>query len=266
VKMFSMLVLLAAPIALTACSTFGHGQNASVDYVRKMHRLDRELAHSKQQLEDLKNRNMVLETKLANRVAQGQDSGEGFTESVSIAQEPAAVAPFREQPENVPAIAADTVKPVLNAKPVVTKPVETKSAGDRGEQMIYSKIIDTYRLRQTAELKKSVQILLKAYPDSVYADNALFLTGSLGFETNDYAYARMQLDRLIQTYPHSNKVVSALFALAVIGKREGKFTDARNKLISIKALFPGSPEAMRVNVELKLLGNAASVPNKKRET
>jgi TolA-binding protein len=244
VKLSSVLVLIAGCAVLNGCASFGTGHRASVDYDGKVRKLSRELQRSNDKLEDLKAQNMVLKTKLKLKARQE------ITESLNVVS---------ELPKAEPAT-------VVTAAPVAeTAAVAQKSAGDVGEQMIYSKVIDTYRMREVAELKKSVQILLKAYPDSIYADNALFLAGSLAFELGDLPYARLQMERLINEYPNSNKAVSALFAKAVIEKRERHFQAARQGLMTIKNKFPGSPEALRVNVELKLMGLMAT-PSKKRES
>ncbi|HVK62635.1 MAG TPA: tetratricopeptide repeat protein [Bdellovibrionales bacterium] len=256
----SVLIAMTSVVAtLIGCSSFSLSRNRNVDYSRPQKSLARKQPVDKEDFEFLKQRQMVLQQRKKLR-ARGE-----LTESVMPIQQ----APFPEKSENKIAAAVEVVKPVAAAEVLkkaeaTVKTREPKSAADLGEQMLYSKIIETYRMREVAELKKSVQMLLKGYPDSVYADNALYLAGSLGFETNDYAYALLQMDRLINEFPNSNKVVSALLAKASIEKRQGRTAAARASLLKIQKQYPGSPEALRVSVELKLLKLAAQ-HNSKRE-
>jgi TolA-binding protein len=130
------------------------------------------------------------------------------------------------------------------------------------EQRLYSKVLESYRRHSVAETTKSVQLLLKTYPDSVYADNALYLAGLLSFEKGDLARAAEFMERVLREYPRGNKVVSALFAKAMIQKNQGRWLDARNILRGVRQHYPGSPEAARAVLELKFIDISA---NKKRE-
>ena len=104
-----------------------------------------------------------------------------------------------------------------------------------------------------AELKKSTELLLKSYPDSVFADNALYLDGLLCFEANQLPQAEQFLNRVISELPQSNKVVAAIFAKAMIAKKMKKYGQAESVLQQVARTFPGSPEAGRVNFEIKLM-------------
>lgn len=136
---------------------------------------------------------------------------------------------------------------------------KAESVVSTGEQRLYSKVLETYRAHQNEDLQKALQILLKTYPDSVYADNALYLAGLLAFESNDAVRAAHFMDRVIREYPKGNKMVSALFARAMIDKRLGKIGLAKQMLQSIQKSYPGSPEAHRSATEMKLIEMASSV-------
>ena len=130
-----------------------------------------------------------------------------------------------------------------------------------GEQRLYSKVLEVYREHRLAEMQKSVSLLLKTYPESIYADNALYLAGLLAFENGDADRASYYMERVLREYPHGNKAVSALFAKAMVEKRRGKPQQARTLLQDVRKYYPGSPEATRANLETKLIDVAATGKN-----
>ena len=129
---------------------------------------------------------------------------------------------------------------------------------ETGEHFLYSKILDTYRTRSTEALQKTLQMLLKTYPDSIFADNGLYLAGLLAFEAGKLGQAKFYMDQLVRDYPTGNKVVSALFMEAMIEKQSKNFGRAKLMFERVAKLFPGSPEAAKVNSEIKSLRFVAS--------
>ena len=127
------------------------------------------------------------------------------------------------------------------------------NSGSSGEHYLYSKVVNSYREHKIAELTKSTHLLLKSYPDSVFADNAIYLNGLLSFEMSEYAHAEQYMNQVIREFPQGNKVVGAIFAKAMIAKKMKKYSQSESILQQVARTFPGSPEAGRVNYEIKLL-------------
>lgn len=187
-----------------------------VAYEERIQVLERELRRRQLEIQDLKDRNAVLEARLRR--------GEPTPEAIETPQKEA---------------------PTRAANPEPT-----------GEQMLYSKILQTYRKRNLSEMEKSLALLMKTYPDSVYADNALYLCGQLAFELGNHQLAGQYMDRVLRDYPKGNKAVSALFAKAIIEKKLARFDQAKRLLEQLRDQYPGSPESMRVATELKLIDMA----------
>ena len=168
-------------------------------------------------------------------------SGAGLSQKLTSQR----AAPPRVLPAKVApaAIVLDTPEAEASSEDVV----------QTGEQKLYSKVLETYRSHNPVELQKVLEILLKAYSDSVYADNALYLAGLLAFENGDLPRAMVFMERVMREYPKGNKAVSALFAKAMIEKRQGKFPQAKESLRSVRSLYPGSPEAARAGNEVKFI-------------
>jgi TolA-binding protein len=193
------------------------------------------------QLAEVKERNLVLEKREQMR-SRELDSGE-LAEAVPV--------PFSER-NSAPKVSAVTeavVAPVPAREPVV----QSVGSAETGEHFLYAKVLETYQKRNVAELQKSTQLLLRTYPDSVFADNALYLSGMLALELGDMARASSFMDRVLKEYPLGNKAVSALFAKGVIEKRSKKPNEAHKLFLKVRSLYPGSPEAARVGLEFELL-------------
>ena len=170
---------------------------------------------------------------------------------------------LNEVSAHTPGVGTDDLSFALRSSKKLTPPlvkstspadeIFAANSGSSGEHYLYSKVVNSYREHKMAELTKSTHLLLKSYPDSVFADNALYLNGLLSFEMRDYARAEQFMNQVIREYPQGNKVVGAIFAKAMIAKKMKKYSQSESVLQQVARTFPGSPEAGRVNYEIKLL-------------
>jgi TolA-binding protein len=114
------------------------------------------------------------------------------------------------------------------------------------EWLFYSKIIDSYQKKNGADLDRMVALFLKAYPQSVYADNALYLQAKWELASGEYQKSLNTLARLLSLYPDGDKAVSALYTKGVILSRMKQSSAAKETFHSLLALYPGSPESRLV--------------------
>lgn len=158
-----------------------------------------------------------------------------------------------------------------SAKPVSLKPnkmtksnLQTSTKKDRmvltgvdafgpGEKVAYAKVIQTYRKENLAETRIAVNTLLKFYPRSVYADNALYLQGILQMKKGQTGHAIKSFDQVIQEYKKGNKRASAMFAKSVAYKRLNLKGTAKKYLKMVMKNYPGSVESQRAWMELRLM-------------
>lgn len=158
-----------------------------------------------------------------------------------------------------------------SAKPVSLQPnkvsksnFQTSSKKDRlvlsgvdafgpGEKVAYAKVIQTYRKERLGETRLAVETLLKFYPRSVYADNALYLLGILQMKKGQTGQAIKSFDQVIREYQKSNKRASAMFAKSVAYKRLNLNKTAVKYLKMVMKNYPGSVESQRAWVELRLI-------------
>jgi TolA-binding protein len=252
---------LAFAFLLAGCAT-----HSKTD--KRVHALQLKIKKQRAKLQDLKERNLVLERRVkmgaptSVEEAGGERSGERRGEESIVQSAPPAELPgsFVAAPAGMsPKVTLASKLPAASKPPLAPMlPAATRVATEKtGEHFLYSKIIDTYRSKNKEELERTQQLLLKSYPESVFADNAIYLAGLLAFEQRDYKAALKHFDKLLKEYPRSNKAVAALFAKASVEKRLGRASDAKRGFIRVRDLYPGSPEATRVSVELKLLESAS---------
>lgn len=232
---------------MMGCASQSKKSPAPVDYARQMQRMKKQKL-KRQRLEDLKERKLVLEQRNAAKAKAKALADANRPASIMYTEDtiPRDVASATSAPETMPAEESVSIPAGVNA-----------------EHFLYSKIIDTYRGHDFEQMKTTLRLLLRTYPDSIFADNALYMAGLLSLETRDLKEAKSYFERVVEEYPQSNKVVSALFMIAAVDKQSGKHSAAIAGFKRVRDLFPGSPEAFRVSVELKLLGQTTS---KRRET
>lgn len=274
-----MALISVLPLStLMACSAMNLKAKSS-DQSARIRMLERELRKRQVANDDLRERNLVLEQRLAVKRGaapsmlenqrpvgvgqQQQQLTQQASQQVSQRAMPEPVAPplSHYAPQQLTQQASQQVPQTTPSQVAQHVPEELPQTG---EQRLYSKVLESYRIHNGAELQKAVKILLKTYPDSVYADNALYLAGLLALEANDLARSGAFMDRVLREYPKGNKVVSALFAKAMIEKRGRNYGKAKSLLQTIRKLYPGSPEALRVGMEEKIIDMAAA-PAKARE-
>jgi len=264
------LVSLLPLSTLLACSTLNaNSKSSAVD--TKIRQMERELKKRQVVIDELKERNLILESRLG--VVRKAEATRAAAPAVQPQQQQqqSQAAPPPPQSQAVPltpANRATSLPPHLSSPKTVTDQPSAEAKPEEilqtGEQRLYSKVLESYRVHNKDELQKAVQILLKTYPDSIYADNALYLSGLLALESNDLARSSAFMDRVLREYPKGNKAVSALFAKAMIEKRGRNFKEAKTLLETIRKHYPGSPEALRVGIEEKLI-EIASASGKKGE-
>jgi TolA-binding protein len=118
---------------------------------------------------------------------------------------------------------------------------------------VYEKIIEKYRGNDLKALEAYMNLLLIKYPQSHFADNALYLQGMLAFSIKSYAKSLEAFQKIIKLYPNGNKAVSALFAKGILYKKLNLKTESENVLSNVKVKYPGSPESLRADAEIKIL-------------
>ncbi|WP_413942914.1 tetratricopeptide repeat protein [Bdellovibrio sp. HCB-162] len=127
-----------------------------------------------------------------------------------------------------------------------------KDISKENDITLYAEMVSAYQSDDEIAFKSRLQSLLARFPQSAYADNALFLAGRMAVDHNNYAEAIKYFARLEKEYPRSNKLGAAKFAKAMTYKKMNLPEFAKRNLQEVRVKFPGSPESFRADAELKM--------------
>ncbi|MGZ3769491.1 MAG: tetratricopeptide repeat protein [Bdellovibrio sp.] len=128
-----------------------------------------------------------------------------------------------------------------------------KDVSKESDITLYAEMVSASQEDNEIAFKSRLQNMMKRFPNSPYADNALFLAGRMAVDHGNYAEAIRYFGQIEKNYPNSNRIVSAKYAKAMTYKRMNLPEFAERSLQEVRAKYPGSPESFRADAELKLL-------------
>jgi tol-pal system protein YbgF len=97
---------------------------------------------------------------------------------------------------------------------------------------------------------RAFQTYVKDYPAGQLVSNAHYWIGISYFNLKDYASARTTQESLLKQFPDSAKAPDALLALASIFVEAGDNGSARNALEDVIAKYPASEAAIKARTRL----------------
>jgi TolA-binding protein len=98
-------------------------------------------------------------------------------------------------------------------------------------------------LNQPLEAKKSLQIIVNQFPNSLYYDQALYQQGLIDIETGSYAVATTSFSKLINEKSNSSLIPDALLKRALANKNINNSSAAVNDYKMIIDNYPNHPNA-----------------------
>lgn len=154
--------------------------------------------------------------------------------------------------------AAPTKSSISNKAPSLNLGGKGSDFFPEGEKIVYQKILTAYQKSDLVGIYRERDLLLKYYPKSVHADNALYLTGLLDLQKGRFGEALKNFNKITNEYALGNKVAGALFAKGVTYKRLNLKQQAHSVLMKVIKEFPNSPESQRAEMEIRLLEKKTS--------
>jgi TolA-binding protein len=151
------------------------------------------------------------------------------------------------------------------AKPMPKKPVKDstqqallveltgKDISKENDITLYAEMVGAYEKNDEIAFKSRLQSMMSRFPQSSYADNALFLAGRMAVDNNDYAQAIKYFSEIEKKYGKSNKAAAAKFAKGMTYKKMHLPEFAVRSLKEVRSRYPGSPESFRADAELKII-------------
>jgi TolA-binding protein len=121
------------------------------------------------------------------------------------------------------------------------------------EKKIYEEMVQASERNDELSFQSRFQRMMMDYPNGVYADEALYLAGSMAFSNKLYGRALRHFDQIVKEYPRSNRSRAALYAKAAAYRKMNLRPQAVAVFQQVKRQYPGSPEARRADVDLKVI-------------
>ncbi len=121
------------------------------------------------------------------------------------------------------------------------------------DQRRYQELAEAYEQNNYDSFQQKFASYQKDFPRSFYLDDASYLLGMMQAGRKEYGTALKTFNETLKNYPTSNRVRTLLLSKGTMLKRMNLPELAAGPLEQVKKRFPGSPEALRANVELKLL-------------
>ncbi len=140
----------------------------------------------------------------------------------------------------------------------IKKPVnggELSSAEDReaGARKAYEQAFAVLRKKQYDDAILQFKALVTDFPQSSYADNALYWQGEANRVTRRFAQAVSEFEALIKAYPKSAKVADAYFKLGISHYQLGQVSEAKQAFKAVQQKYPSSSSARLAEEQLKRL-------------
>lgn len=151
-----------------------------------------------------------------------------------------------------PSLVSPAAGPVPTAAPPTTVTPAMREPDKRADAA-YDVGSDLFKRGNFQAAIRAFQIYLKDFPTHVLVSNAQYWIGICYSNLKDYASARSAQESLLKLYPDSRKAPDALLAIASIQIESSDHGSARNTLEDIIARFPASDAAVKARTRLAQL-------------
>lgn len=121
------------------------------------------------------------------------------------------------------------------------------------EESLYSAVLRQYQARDNEALQYYVDQFLLRYPNSIFADNSLYLRGQMSLALGVPSEALRDFERISKEYPLGNKYTASLLGKAVAYRKMGLKKFSKQVLEEIRTNYTESPEYYKAELEEKLL-------------
>ena len=151
-----------------------------------------------------------------------------------------------QSPESAPAGVPSDTGATANALP--------PAAAQPSAEQMYQTSLGQLRLGSAGTARMGFRELLKAYPTSDKAPDALYYIGQ-SFETENADSALFYYEQVTRNYPQSPRSGSSLYHVGLIKERANDPSAARAAYTQVVKSFPNSDEASLARDRLKALGS-----------
>jgi tol-pal system protein YbgF len=129
------------------------------------------------------------------------------------------------------------------------QPAQSSASADQ----MYEASLAQLRRGSTSTARQGLREMLRTYPTSARAGDALYFIGQ-SFAAENPDSAAFYYDQVVQKHPSSSRAASALYNLGLVAERRKQTTRAREAYQRVVQKYPQSDEAALARDRLKALG------------
>jgi tol-pal system protein YbgF len=243
---------------LAACVTKGDIQHVQDDVALfKAETARRDSARAAQLNEVIRAQQRILDSLTNNRKAVGQLRGDLASDLYNIQQQLVQLQELTGQSQQ----RLSELRTQLEARGeqiAAATPGDTARAGGSSSaaasaDQMYEASLAQLRRGSTSTARLGLREMLRVYPNSERAGDALYFIGqSFAAENPDSASA--YYEQVVQRYPNSSRAGSALYNLGLLAERRKQTSKARDAYQRVVQKDPQSDEAALARDRLKALG------------
>lgn len=139
------------------------------------------------------------------------------------------------------------------------RPAVVMTDGHRGGPVKdrYERALKGYRQGKVQWAAAEFERIVRRFPRSSYADNALYWKGEAVYDQGRYAEALAAFSEVIERYAGGNKAADALLKIGLCYDRLGERAHAQDVLTQLIAAYPGSTASDIARVRLAELQGTA---------
>ncbi|RMD52124.1 MAG: tol-pal system protein YbgF [Nitrospirae bacterium] len=123
------------------------------------------------------------------------------------------------------------------------KPKEKEKTVVKDDKAIYTEARELYTKGDTKKARELFELLLREYPESKYADNAMYWIGECYYREGDYDSAILAFEELLTKYPNSPKAPAAMLKQGYSFYKRGDRENGKYILEKLIEKYPGTEEA-----------------------
>jgi len=127
------------------------------------------------------------------------------------------------------------------------------AASNASADQMYEASLAQLRRGSTSTARQGLREMLRTYPTSARAGDALYFIGQ-SFAAENPDSAAVYYDQVVQKYPASSRAASALYNLGLVAERRKETRKAREAYQRVVQKYPQSDEAALARDRLKALG------------
>ena len=256
----SLLAGLGVLAGLSGCVTKGDVQQVQDDIALfKAETARRDSARAAQLTQVIQLQQRVMDSLTNSRRAVGQLRGDLASDLYNIQQQLVQLQELTGQSQQ----RLSELRTQLEARgeqissTTTTPPGDTATAqpaqSSASADQMYEASLAQLRRGSTSTARQGLREMLRTYPTSARAGDALYFIGQ-SFAAENPDSAAFYYDQVVQKHPSSSRAASALYNLGLVAERRKQTTRAREAYQRVVQKYPQSDEAALARDRLKALG------------